>query len=273
VRTSPLLLAGLVVLLVPLAAARPARAEDPPESPPGLPALLAEADAAYARRDEPGALEEVRARLAAAEARAPGAYEVLWRLARLAFWEADDPGLSDRAKSQLGKRAWELGDRATRADPSRVEGWNFAAAGVGLYALGIGVFRALREGIEGKFKERLSRAEAIAPDYSAGAIQTAWGRFWFKLPWPKYDAGKARRALEAALTKNPDNVRAHLYLAELWIKEGQRERARDALAKALAHPPGRYDPPEERRAQALARAALAALGAERPRPDRPPTAR
>jgi tetratricopeptide (TPR) repeat protein len=223
-------------------------------------ALLAEADAAYARRDEPGALDQVREKLAAAEAQAPEAYDVLWRLARLAFWQADDPALPKAERSELGKRAWEYGDRATRADPTRVEGWHFAAAGVGSYALGIGVFRALREGIEGKFKERLSRAEAIDPDYSGGAIQTAWGRFWFELPWPKYDADKAQRALEAALSKNPDNVRAHLYLAELWVKEGHRGRARGELAKALAHPPGRYDPPEERRAQALARADLERLG-------------
>jgi tetratricopeptide (TPR) repeat protein len=248
----------LVVLVACLAAPAPARPDDAPAGQDPTP-LLAEADAAYARRDEPGALDTARAKLDEAERLAPDDYEVLWRRARLEFWLADDPALADAEKSQLGKRAWEYGDKATRAAPSRVEGWNFAAAGVGNYALGIGMFRALREGIEGKFKERMGRAEAIDPDFSKGAIQTAWGRFWFKLPWPKYDAGKAERALEDALRRNPDNVRARVYLADLWVKEGHRGRAKGELARALANPPGRYDAPEERRMQEVARRELAAL--------------
>lgn len=236
-------------------AGAPARAETSPARP-DVAALLERSDAAYARRDEPGALEEVRASLEEAERLAPDDYEVLWRLARLEFWVADDPSLREKDKSRVGKRAWEYGDRATRANPDRVEGWDYAAAGMGNYALGIGIFQALGEGIEGKFKERLSRAEKIDPDYEHGAIQTAWGRFWFKLPWPKFDGRKSERALQTALEKNPDNVRAHVYLAELYARQGHPDRARSELEKALAHDPGRYDAPEERRMQAVARAEL-----------------
>lgn len=218
--------------------------------------LLERADSAYARRDGPGAIDEVRTALEEGERVAPGNYEVEWRLARLDVWIADDPSLSKEEKSRFGKDAWEHGDRATRADPHRVEGWDYAAAGVGNYALGIGLFRALGEGIEGKFVERLTRAEKIDPDFQQGAIQTAWGRFWSRLPWPKYDAGKSERALKEALAKNPDNVRAHVYLAELYAREGHRDHARSELEKALAHPPDQYDPPEERRMQAVAQAEL-----------------
>lgn len=242
-----------IALCVVAAAAPAASAPDSPE----LAALLEKCDAAYARRDEPGALDEVRSTLEEARKLAPEDYEVLWRLARVEFWMADDPSLSSKEKSRLGKAAWEDGDRAARANPDRVEGWQYAAAGMGNYALGIGVFQALGEGIEGKFKERLSRAEQIDPDFSHGAIQTAWGRFWFKLPWPKYDARKAERALQKALKTNPDNVRAHVYLADLYRKEGHEDRARAELEKALASEPGRYDAPEERRMQAVARAQLA----------------
>ena len=77
-----------------------------------------------------------------------------------------------QAKSQIGKLAWDLGERAIKANPDRVEGWNYAASGMGNYALGIGVFAALRQGIEGKFKDRLSHAEKIDPGFEAGAIQT-----------------------------------------------------------------------------------------------------
>ena len=221
-----------------------------------LTSLLQAADAAYARRDAPGALDELKAKLEEAERLAPADYDVLWRQARLLFWESDDPAIRNDAKSKIGKRGWEYGERALRADPGRVEGWHYAAAGMGNYSLGIGILRALGEGIEGKFKDRLSHAEKIDAAFEHGAIQTAWGRFWFKLPWPKYDAGKSERALLAALKQNPDNVRARVYLADLYRKEGHKREARAQLERAAAEEPGRYDAPEERRYQGVARGML-----------------
>jgi tetratricopeptide (TPR) repeat protein len=234
----------------------PAAAPAPDAAQQRLAPLLQAADAAYARRDAPGALDEVKAKLDEAERLAPSDYEVLWRQARLLFWESDDPAIGNDTKSKLGKRGWEYGERALRANPARVEGWHYAAAGMGNYSLGIGILRALGEGIEGKFKDRLSHAEKIDPTFEHGAIQTAWGRFWFKLPWPKYDAEKSERALLAALRQNPDNVRARVYLADLYRKEGHRPEARAQLEKAVAEEPGRYDAPEERRSQAIARSML-----------------
>jgi tetratricopeptide (TPR) repeat protein len=226
------------------------------EGPQGGP--LADVDAEWPRRDQPGVLDRMRAQLAAAEKGAPDDYGVLWRQARLFFWLADEPNLDKAEKSRLGKIAWEYGDRATQADPNHVEGWNYAAAGMGNYALGIGILTALRQGIEGKFKERLSRAEQIDASFDNGAIQTAWGRFWYELPWPKYSAKRSRQALEDALKRNPDNVRAHVYLADLWFKEDEPEKGRAELEKAVANAPGRYDAPEERRWQDVARKTLAA---------------
>jgi hypothetical protein len=255
-----------LALIPALALAQPAPQPDAaqqapaarPEQRSALAPLLREVDETWARRDQPGQLDAHRARLAEAEKLAPNDYEVLWRQSRIHFWLADDPATPAKEKSRLGKAGWDYGDRATAVNPSRAEGWHYAAAGVGNYALGIGVFTALRQGIEGKFKERISRAEQIDPNFQDGAIQTAWGRFWYELPWPKYDAKKSRASFQAALAKNPDNVRAHVYLAELNLKEKQPDGWRSELQRALAKPPGRYDAPEERRYQEVARKMLAA---------------
>jgi hypothetical protein len=255
----------LLVLAPALAIAQSTPQRDAPQAPGAraegradLAPLLRELEASYSHRDDPQQLAAHRAKLAEAEKLAPNDYEVLWRQARIHFWLADDPNIASKEKSRLGKAAWEYGDRATAANPARVEGWHFAAGGVGSYALGIGVLTALRQGIEGKFKDRLSHAEQIDPNFQNGAIQTAWGRFWYELPWPKYDARKSRSSLEAALKKNPDNVRAHVYLAELNLKEDFADGWRFELQRAIASPPGRYDAPEERRWQEVARRMLAA---------------
>jgi tetratricopeptide (TPR) repeat protein len=247
----PQLLAGALAL-----------ASDPTTEPPvpgegresiDVQALLAQADDAWKRRDEPGALDEIRSRLARAEQAAPDDYGVLWRLAQLYFWLSDDPSSKDEEKSRLGKKSWDYGDRATRANPSGVEGWYFAAVGMGNYSLGIGVLKALGQGIEGKFKERLARAESIDPRYFSGGIFTAWGRFYFKLPWPKYNARKSELALQKAIRLNRDNVRGRVFLAELYEKEGHPDEARRLLQEAITRKPGSYDAPEERRSQQLAR--------------------
>ncbi|WP_242333878.1 MULTISPECIES: tetratricopeptide repeat protein [Anaeromyxobacter] len=222
-----------------------------------LASLVARADAAYVRRADPAELAAVGAALDEAERLGPEDYEVLWRRARLEVWLADDPSLPKDEQTRLGKRAWDYGERAIRANPARVEGWNYAAAGMGQYALGLGILRALREGLEGKFKDRLSHAEKIDPGFGGGAIQTAWGRFWYELPWPKYDARKSERALKDALGRNPDNVRARVYLADTYRKQGRKREAREQLEKAAADAPGRYDEAEERRWQGIARRKLA----------------
>jgi len=243
-----------LALLIAALEAAPAAAAEPQEPVEGL---LPLADALYARRDEPGAQEELSKLLARAAERAPGDYQVLWRRAQLQFWISDDPLLPAEEKSKLGRACWDLADEATRAEPGKVEGWFYAAGCMGNYALGIGVLRALTQGIEGKFKERLARAEALDRAFQSGAIPTAWGRFHYELPWPKYDGARSEQRLRDALSMNPGNVRALVYLAELFRKEGKAEEARRLLESAGARPPGAYDAPEERRWQARARALLA----------------
>ncbi len=221
--------------------------------------LLDRADTAYRHRDEPGRLDEVRRDLEAAEKLAPDDYGVLWRLSRYYFWVSDDPNLSDDERSRLGKTGWELGDRAAAANPSGVEGWFYAAGGMGNYSLGIGVFKALTQGLEGKFKNYLNKSQAINRGYLNGGIENAWGRFYFKLPWPKYRPVESERHLLAALRANPANVRGRVYLAELYMKEDHPQEARAQLQKAIDQPLGQYDEPEERRYQDRARAVLSQL--------------
>ncbi len=61
------------------------------------------------------------------------------------------------------------------------------------------------------------------------------------------------------MARNPASVRARVYLGDLHLEEGRRAEARAEYQAALANPPGRYDAPEERRWQGVARAALARL--------------
>jgi tetratricopeptide (TPR) repeat protein len=220
---------------------------------------LARFDEEWTRRDRAESLAAAKAALDAATRIAPGTYEVLWREARYLAWLSDDTSMSTKDRSRLGKRGWEVAEQAAKLEPERVEGHFYAAINMGNYALGLGVLKALTQGIEGKFKERLSRAEQLDPRFDSGTVYNAWGRFWYELPWPKYSSKRSEEALRKALRLNPASARARVYLADLFIKEGKEEQARHLLNEVIGSEPAAYDVPEYRRMQARARETLEKL--------------
>ncbi|HVR63370.1 MAG TPA: hypothetical protein VMU50_15825, partial [Polyangia bacterium] len=198
---------------------------------------------------------------AAALARAPHDYGILWRAARVYFWLSDDPAVANDQRSKWGKQGWDLAEQAVAANPSDAAGHYFAAVCMGNYALGLGIMRALSQGLEGKFKERLKRAGELDARFQHGSIPTAWGRFYDKLPWPKRDRKKAQQYEREAMQINPASLRARVYLASSLLDDGKPEEAKPLLDEVVAAPVGRYDAPEEQRAKAMATPLMSAVKA------------
>jgi tetratricopeptide (TPR) repeat protein len=217
-----------------------------------VPTLLARMDDLHRRRDDKAAWHEEQRLVQALLARAPGEYGVLWRAARFYFWASDDPGVSRDQRSRWGKDGWDIAERAIALNPNDVAGYYWAALSMGNYALGLGVVKALSQGMEAKFRDRLTHAQALNPAYEAGGIETAWGRFYDKLPWPKRDRKKAEEHLRKAIELNPAALRARVYLASSYIDTDRAVEAKRLLDEVAGAVPGKYDAPEERRAQALA---------------------
>jgi hypothetical protein len=258
-----LLAAALLAVTASAAAAQAPAAVKPaataPAVNPALAPILAEIEANWAVRDTPGKMDRDLELLKKAEAVAPNDYEFLWRMARHYYWLADDPSISNEEKARLGKLTWEWSDKATKANPARVEGWFYGSAGVGMYSLGISIVKALLDGMESKYTDRLEKSQAADPSYYGYGASVSWGRYYYELPWPKYDAAKSEINFQVALGKFPKNLRAKVYLAELYNKLNRPDKARKLLDAVLAATPGEYDAPEERRAQGMARAVLAQM--------------
>jgi tetratricopeptide (TPR) repeat protein len=209
--------------------------------------LTAKIDELYAKRDDPAVAKELEVATTDSLKAAGADYGVVWRAARWKFWLAD--GATDnRLKKQLGKEAWDLGERALKLNPSAVEGHYFAALGMGCYSQAIGILKALGEGIEGKFNERLDAAIKMNEGYDRGGPRLTKGRYFFELPWPKRDLDKSKEELEKCVAKHPENLRALLFLAETQLKDGDAKKAKETIAKATSGSIA-YDPPEGRRVQ------------------------
>lgn len=257
---NPITAAALLLFAVDATTASPAApAKTDGDGPTAIAARL---DALYKRRDEPAAWGEQQKLAASALAQAPHDYGLLWRAARVYFWASDDPGVPNEQRSKWGKQGWDLAEQAIAVNAGDVAGHYYAAVCMGNYALGLGIMKALSQGLEGKFKERLKRAGELDPRYSHGGVDVAWGRFYDKLPWPKRDRKKAQQYERDALKINPANLRARVFLASSLLDDDKAQEAKTLLDEVAAAPVGRYDTAEEQRSKALASALMPKVQAE-----------
>lgn len=231
----------------------------PPAAPPAAAAPAAadwqaKWDELWKTRDQAASEKEMYKILDDVLAKEPNSFEANWRLASLYNWDAN--GTEGDKKADLGKKAWAAGDKAREAKPSDVRGHYQAGVGVGLYSEGIGILQALSQGIEGKFRDRIQTALKLDKDYLDGQPQVVWGRYFFKLPWPKRDVDKSVDVLETAIAGHPNNWRAKIYLADSYDDQGKHAEAKRLVQDVIDARDGQ-DPPEDRRLKAMAQKWLA----------------
>ena len=237
-------LAGIVLLAV--------TALSPGVAPPSPPQACRRVEELWRHRDDPAAMNEAKKILDDALGRAPDDYGLLWRAAAWHFWKSDDPALPTAERARFGKAGWDLAERAVARNPNDAAGHFWAAITMGNYSLNLGIVRALAQGIEGKFRHHIAEAERMDPRYGKGAVQNAWGGYYLTLPWPKRDVKKAAEYFDKALAINPDNLRTRVYMAQLSLREDRPAEAKRLLDEVLRATPGKYDAPEEKRAQIIA---------------------
>jgi hypothetical protein len=206
----------------------------------------AEMDALWMTRDAPGVQDQLLQLTADAAQKHPDDFGTLWRAARIRLWAGD--GESDNEKKKaFGQATWDFGDKAARAKPGAVEGYYFAAAGIGSYSQAVGILNALGQGLESKFNERLDKAINIDAKFAHAAPPAVKGRYYWELPWPK-----SADWLKKAIALDPNPLRAMAWLAETQWKDGDKAAARATLLKVEA---GSVpdDPAEERRVKGMGR--------------------
>jgi len=227
--------------------AAPAAAPAAPAAAPAAPAdWKARYEVLYATRDQNASLKEMFELVEGVLAKDPNDYEARWRLATLYCWQANGMADGSELKASRGKKCWDEGEKAVALNSSDVKGQYWATVGMGLYAEGLGILSALSQGIEGKFKTRVKLAIAADKDYLDGGPTMLFGRFYWKLPWPKRDVDESIKLLRATIEAHPKNLRARIYLADSLQTDGKEAEAKALVQGALDAPLG-WDQPDDRR--------------------------
>lgn len=218
------------------AEAAPAEAAKPDpeqEKQQRIAALLDEADTHFRRRLVKGSAEKAIAAAQKALELDPRSYEALWRISRAAWWVTD--GTEDKkTKEKYGKIGWDAAEIGVKLDPSRIEAQFWGAASLGGYAKGVGVMKAVWDGLAGQYEEWVRKAMKINSMYADGGPPRALGRYYFTLPG--IAGGDNDKAIEYLLQSKklaPYSVRTLGWLAEAYLDEGDDDRARAELDACL----------------------------------------
>ena len=198
--------------------------------------LMQEGDLLWAERADP---DKARASIDAymkVLAVDPDYYGACWKIARSYFYLGDrlpeTDELKDRHK-EMGEEGMSYAMRAFKVNPEGIEGHYYYALSLAQYSIGISIVKALMKGLGPDYERHLGKALAINSDYDYAGPLRAMGRYWYRLPWPKRDLIKSIYYLEQSVEAAPQSIRGYVYLAESYLKNGEKERAKAALQKAV----------------------------------------
>jgi len=214
-------------IILALPPALPLQAED-------IPSLLKEGDRLWEQRMDKESFNASLLLYKKALQLDPENYEVNWRISRSYFWLGDQLGESEgEGHKSLGEEGMQYGKAAIQQNPAGVEGHYYYAITLGQYGLGISIVKALIQGLGSEYEEHLKMVLKLDRGHDHGGALRAMGRYYYKLPWPKRDLKKSIEYLKEAVCIAPWNCRGHVYLAESYLKSGEKDPARAELMTAI----------------------------------------
>ena len=173
----------------------------------------------------------------------PDHYEALWKIARSYFIIGDALPETEEFKNrhkECGEMGMSYGKRAVTVHPQGVEGHYYYGLSIAQYSIGISIVKALIKGLGPEYEKHIGRAISIDKLYDYAGPLRAMGRYWYRLPWPKRNIDKSIDYLKEAETIAPLSTRGHVYLAESYLKSGEKGLARKQLKTAIDMEQGLY---------------------------------
>jgi len=209
--------------------------------------LASEADAAYAKREDPPQAkialvyyERALFLSAASSAAVAGAHapiELYWKASRAAWWLGKNAG---SRKDQLAdfQKGIDFARKATELDPDCVEAHFWLGGNEGSYGEAKGVLKSLF--LVKRIRREMAEVIRINDHYLGGGAYRVLGVVDYKVPgFAGGSKTRAERELRKALKMDPSDPFTHYYLAELYRMTHRPEKAQaeiDAL-RTLRVPP------------------------------------
>ncbi len=220
-------------------------------------ALVQEADALYAQRADLAKAKQAAELYEKALAADPKNEEAAWKAARVLYWIGKNTE-GDEAKVKVFERGIEDAKKAIAINPKSLGGHYWLGVSYGLYGSAKGVTKSLA--LINPIKEEMAKVIEMDPKYDQGGPYRVLGRLYFKVPG--IFGGSNSQAIEnlkTAIKYGPTRWLNHLYLAEVYIDEGEDAQAKALLEKVIKGPAPKGLEPEYRMWKAEAQKLLKEL--------------
>ena len=196
--------------------------------------LLAEAKSHYVKRSEPAEVDAALKLFERVLEADPANYEAAWQLSR-AFWYKGNHAVPDQKKEHFeqGKVA---GENAVRINASGCEGHFWLGVNQALLAENSGKINAL--GMVDDVKRELHKALELNADCECAGPQRVLGKFYSEIPWFKGGSDeKGIEYLNESLRRCPEDTQSRMFLAEIYLNQGQKGLAIQQLELVLKQEP------------------------------------
>lgn len=169
----------------------------------------------------------------------PSNYDACYRLARanamvgeLSKREQVD-GWKKICETQ-GRLGMKIAQKAQKMSPERGEAYFYEAWSMGIYADGISVIKAVKEGLGKKVQKNLEKSYNLDKTWKEGNAIMALGKYWMVMPWPVKDKKKSLKYFEeyenlGYIETSQEKELAKLYYTELLLElkgKKYKEKAR-----------------------------------------------
>lgn len=195
--------------------------------------LIAQGDALYAQRiDDAKAAQAVQAFENALKAD-PKNPEAAWKLGRALYRMG--MAASKEKQVEVYGRGVEVLEKAQEYSPNSVPVHYWLGVLYGVYGSAKGVMKSLS--LVDPIKEQAQFVIDKDPGYDQGGAYRLLGRLYFKLPGLfGGDNDKAMELLQKAIKMGPTRYNSHLFLAEVYLDEGMKDKAKALLETVINGP-------------------------------------
>lgn len=218
--------------------------------------ILADADAQYAKREEPGYVQKAIEEYNRALSMDPTLYEAAWKLSKAEWYLGNhSPG---EEKENVFQSGIDAAKKAIAIAPDKCEGHFWLGVNYGFYGESHGMFKAL--GLINPIKEEMNKAMAINENCECGGPQRVLGRLYAKAPFFKGGSkSKAIEWLNKSMELCPNDTQTRMFLAEIYLDENKKSLAIEQLKAILNVVPDPGWIPENKENKMLAEKMLAQL--------------
>ena len=203
---------------------------------------LAQGDKYFAQRGNTAMLKKAVDSYEQAAKAAPSNPEPAWKLAR-ALYRLGRKSPKEQQEA-IFERAVNAAKQGIAIDPKNVPSHYWLAVSYGMYGSAKGVMKSLS--LIDPIKEEAQFVIDHQPDYDQGGAYRVLGRLYFKVPGLfGGDNGLAVENLNKAIELGPKRYLSHIFLAEVYLDEGEDAKAKALLEQAVKGPTDPEVAPED----------------------------